>query len=189
MSIATNAFTIKYKKRVNVLITMVSVSQARVSLSSSPSRLRLQFNAIWDTGASCSCITKSAVEQLQLTSFNKTVVHTANGKRECDVYKADLFLPNGVCFDMLNLTECSDLSDKCDILIGMDIIGAGDFAIAEDNERTIMSFRVPHISSMDYVEIEKQVKQTLVQSPQIGRNDICPCGSGKKYKKCHGKVV
>lgn len=24
-------------------------------------------------------------------------------------------------------------------------------------------------------------------SPKIGRNDPCPCGSGKKYKKCHGK--
>lgn len=23
-------------------------------------------------------------------------------------------------------------------------------------------------------------------SPKIGRNDLCPCGSGKKYKKCHG---
>ena len=22
--------------------------------------------------------------------------------------------------------------------------------------------------------------------PKIGRNDACPCGSGKKYKKCHG---
>jgi len=22
---------------------------------------------------------------------------------------------------------------------------------------------------------------------KIGRNDPCPCGSGKKYKKCHGK--
>lgn len=25
------------------------------------------------------------------------------------------------------------------------------------------------------------------QGPQIGRNDLCPCGSGKKYKQCHGK--
>ena len=24
-------------------------------------------------------------------------------------------------------------------------------------------------------------------SPKVGRNDLCPCGSGKKYKKCHGK--
>ena len=23
--------------------------------------------------------------------------------------------------------------------------------------------------------------------PKVGRNDLCPCGSGKKYKKCHGK--
>jgi preprotein translocase subunit SecA len=25
--------------------------------------------------------------------------------------------------------------------------------------------------------------------PKIGRNDPCPCGSGKKYKNCHGKEV
>ena len=24
---------------------------------------------------------------------------------------------------------------------------------------------------------------------KIGRNDPCPCGSGKKYKQCHGKLV
>ena len=27
------------------------------------------------------------------------------------------------------------------------------------------------------------------QGPKIGRNDPCPCGSGKKYKKCHGRAV
>jgi preprotein translocase subunit SecA len=25
--------------------------------------------------------------------------------------------------------------------------------------------------------------------PKIGRNDVCPCGSGKKYKNCHGLTV
>ena len=25
--------------------------------------------------------------------------------------------------------------------------------------------------------------------PKVGRNDLCPCGSGKKYKKCHGQGV
>jgi preprotein translocase subunit SecA len=25
------------------------------------------------------------------------------------------------------------------------------------------------------------------ERPKVGRNDPCPCGSGKKYKKCHGK--
>ena len=32
------------------------------------------------------------------------------------------------------------------------------------------------------------VKQEPVKvGPKIGRNDPCPCGSGKKYKNCHGR--
>ncbi len=27
------------------------------------------------------------------------------------------------------------------------------------------------------------------QVPRVGRNDPCPCGSGKKYKQCHGKLA
>ena len=27
------------------------------------------------------------------------------------------------------------------------------------------------------------------QHPKIGRNSLCPCGSGRKYKQCHGKLV
>ena len=32
-----------------------------------------------------------------------------------------------------------------------------------------------------------EVKQPVRRGKKIGRNDPCPCGSGKKYKKCHGK--
>ena len=28
--------------------------------------------------------------------------------------------------------------------------------------------------------------QQVIRKEKIGRNDPCPCGSGKKYKKCHG---
>jgi preprotein translocase subunit SecA len=28
--------------------------------------------------------------------------------------------------------------------------------------------------------------QQAVVGQKVGRNDPCPCGSGKKYKKCHG---
>ncbi len=32
-------------------------------------------------------------------------------------------------------------------------------------------------------------QQTFVRNaPKVGRNDPCPCGSGKKYKQCHGKL-
>jgi hypothetical protein len=32
-----------------------------------------------------------------------------------------------------------------------------------------------------------KAKATQTPKPQTGRNDLCPCGSGLKYKKCHGK--
>ena len=34
-------------------------------------------------------------------------------------------------------------------------------------------------------KIQKSSK-TIVKPPKVGRNDPCPCGSGKKYKKCCG---
>ena len=30
----------------------------------------------------------------------------------------------------------------------------------------------------------EQVTEPVRREPKIGRNDLCPCGSGKKYKKC-----
>jgi preprotein translocase subunit SecA len=30
-------------------------------------------------------------------------------------------------------------------------------------------------------------KSTPSAFGHVGRNDVCPCGSGKKFKKCHGK--
>jgi preprotein translocase subunit SecA len=34
----------------------------------------------------------------------------------------------------------------------------------------------------------EQTNTALRQGPKVGRNDACPCGSGKKYKQCHGKL-
>ncbi len=40
----------------------------------------------------------------------------------------------------------------------------------------------------DYFDPSTQVKQEPVRvGPKVGRNDPCPCGSGKKFKNCHGK--
>ena len=40
----------------------------------------------------------------------------------------------------------------------------------------------------DYIDPSENVKQEPIKvGPKVGRNDPCPCGSGKKYKHCHGK--
>ena len=40
----------------------------------------------------------------------------------------------------------------------------------------------------EYIDPSENIKQEPVKvGPKIGRNDPCPCGSGKKYKQCHGR--
>ena len=37
---------------------------------------------------------------------------------------------------------------------------------------------------------QQPVQRTpIVAQPHVGRNDLCPCGSGKKYKNCHGRSL
>jgi preprotein translocase subunit SecA len=39
-------------------------------------------------------------------------------------------------------------------------------------------------------DVDDARQQPLVNAmPKVGRNDPCPCGSGKKYKQCHGKLA
>ncbi|MDP4131574.1 MAG: preprotein translocase subunit SecA [Bacteroidota bacterium] len=38
-----------------------------------------------------------------------------------------------------------------------------------------------------YDPSENQKQEPIKVGPKVGRNDPCPCGSGKKYKQCHGK--
>jgi uncharacterized protein len=35
----------------------------------------------------------------------------------------------------------------------------------------------------------REVDTVRYVEPKVGRNDPCPCGSGKKYKQCHGKLA
>ncbi|MGV3243432.1 preprotein translocase subunit SecA [Staphylococcus sp. 11261D007BR] len=42
-----------------------------------------------------------------------------------------------------------------------------------------------HVSANDGKE--KAKSKPIVKDKEVGRNDPCPCGSGKKYKNCHGK--
>ena len=53
-----------------------------------------------------------------------------------------------------------------------------------------MHFEHPSVQSEpDDQEVAVAPQQPVVRTqPKIGRNDPCPCGSGKKYKQCHGKL-
>ena len=36
---------------------------------------------------------------------------------------------------------------------------------------------------------QQQPRIPIIREPKVGRNDPCPCGSGKKYKQCHGRNI
>ncbi|HDF6886383.1 TPA: preprotein translocase subunit SecA [Staphylococcus aureus] len=58
----------------------------------------------------------------------------------------------------------------------------------EDNierEKTTEFGEAKHVSAEDGKE--KLKPKPIVKGDQVGRNDDCPCGSGKKFKNCHGK--
>ncbi|HHQ5371598.1 TPA: preprotein translocase subunit SecA [Staphylococcus aureus] len=58
----------------------------------------------------------------------------------------------------------------------------------EDNierEKTTDFGEAKHVSAEDGKE--KVKPKPIVKGDQVGRNDDCPCGSGKKFKNCHGK--
>jgi len=45
----------------------------------------------------------------------------------------------------------------------------------------------PNIKGALFVGAQVEVREEQPPIPKVGRNDPCPCGSGKKYKRCHGK--
>lgn len=112
------------------------------------------WRGLWDTGASKSSITQRIVDDLSLIPVGNTNISTANGVVTVSTYFVDLGLPNGVTVKNV-LVSCADLGDDIDVLIGMDIIRHGDFAITNVNGKTTFSFRTPSTKEIDYVEESK----------------------------------
>ncbi|WP_240224531.1 preprotein translocase subunit SecA [Rheinheimera hassiensis] len=84
--------------------------------------------------------------------------------------------------------------DVVGVLSRVQVRAAEDVEAVEDQRRKADA--VPH----DYQHAEAEhvggeIPEDAPRSPvfreqdKVGRNDPCPCGSGKKYKQCHGKLV
>lgn len=172
-----SAFTYKANGRANVLLSEVKVSANKELFSDAKPH---EFRAIWDTGATNTAISSKVVKECGLIPTGKAISNTANGQCQVNTYLIDISLPNNVNINGVQATEFTAVEGS-DLLIGMDIMGLGDIAISNFEGKTTFSFRIPSMKCTDYVEEINKIKYK-----NIGRNDLCPCGSGKKYKKCHG---
>lgn len=149
-----HAFTTKYSGRTNVLFTDVAISEpfdpANTTAQSIPSLTKCR--AIWDTGATASAITKGMARKIGLKPFTKVPVSNTSETKDKDAYYVNVQLPNRVMLGFVKVVECETLVGGFEFLVGMDIIGAGDFSVTHEDGKTTLSYRIPSIKTIDYVE-------------------------------------
>lgn len=181
------SFTLKSQSIEIRLITPIEICQSHAQTSTEPHPPVIKASGLWDTGASCTTITSGLATALGLTPIGFETVYHANGSCIAKKYKVNIILPNGIEIPMLDVLEGN--LHGFDILIGMDIITQGDFAITHSDGKTTFTFRIPSVEKLDFVRTPTSpLPSAPITSPKkVGRNDPCPCGSGKKYKKCCGR--
>jgi predicted aspartyl protease len=114
-----------------------------------PTPLAKAYVGIWDTGATASAITQKIIDECVLKPISMAKVHGAGGEYLTEVYLVSVHFPNKVIFNPLRVTKAK-LPAGSDMLIGMDIIGSGDFAVTSHQGRTCFTFRVPSVERIDF---------------------------------------
>ena len=144
-------FTQKYESLANVLWSEIAIS--RCAIEDSPKecgeeKISHAIKGIWDTGATNSVVSKRIVKMLGLPIINKVIVRHVNGEYEARICLVNFTLPCGAAIQNLLVTE-GDLGGDFDVLVGMDVIGRGDFAVSNFNGKTAFCFRIPSIADAD----------------------------------------
>ena len=127
--------------------------------------------ALWDTGATNSMISDAVVKQCGLVPISYTDIHHAQGTTQnVAVYLANIVLASRITIPGVRVA-IGKLRNGIDVLVGMDIISRGDFAITRPNGRTQFSFRIPAEANIDFVKEDgprnvMNAKGSTTPSPQ-----------------------
>lgn len=192
MATATKCFTVRSVGRTDVLKSPCQISSPYNPNSHVGNLPQYRhFDAVWDTGATMSSVSPEVIKQCGLIPHAMAMMHTANGTMSVPVYKINIVLRDVVEFCEINVTE-SKLSPPTNVLIGMDIIGQGDFAVTNREGQTYFSYRYPSVTRIDFVqehadEEQRLAQKNMVQFQKAAGNKLCPCGSDRKFRYCHGR--
>ena len=83
---------------------------------------------------------------------------------------------------MFDLMIDSIQEDTVSYLFGFEIKNDENFV-----RRSVVDMDELQEHSSEDLEEEKQKSKQIINKNNVGRNDPCPCGSGKKYKNCCGR--
>ncbi len=151
------SFTVKSSSTQNRLVSPCAVYKAWAPDSETKQPPRRQFNALWDTGATNSMITSRAVAELGLEAGGYTQVHHVQGTaNDVPFYFVNLVLFSNFHFPDVAVV-LGELTDT-DLLIGMDIINRGDFAVSNRDGATTFSFRIPSVEAFDFVKDDENFR-------------------------------
>lgn len=153
------AFTTQYPGLTSRLITDITIRPSQ-------SDNAVATKALWDTGATNSCISKEIAQQLGLVSTGFRNVQTPSGEGLCSTYLVDVVLPNHVTIQDVVVCSTEIGSQGFDMLVGMDIILLGDFVITNKDKQTVFSFCFPAQIRLDFV---KQINFQNVIGPKHGQ--------------------
>ena len=146
----SRSFTLRSQGLLKELRTPVHVSFNRKM----PDR-SLSLSAIWDTGATICSIQAEIAKKLGLAPIGYFPVGGVHGVQDVLFYIVDLYLPNNVVVHNVEACEMAPEAG-CDVLIGMNVITMGDFAITNYKGKTMFSFRMPSFENIDFL---KQIPQ------------------------------
>ena len=116
--------------------------------------------ALWDTGATGTCVSDKLASKLCLESFGETIVQHAAGQSLMKTYLVDIILPlssaksSKPALTLVNVVATEFLAGQdIDIIIGMDIISSGDFALTHRGGNSTFSFSTPSFYHIDFKDM------------------------------------
>lgn len=145
----SRSFTRRYNHIAGVISTTVFIYPAFQVEEVKALPLGKKYWAIWDTAATSTVITPRVIDDLNLPAKGSVKVNTSGGPIRSALYQIALVLVSRVGVSDLKVTE-APLVKGADVLIGMDIITLGDFALSNAGGKTTFSFRSPSLHEIDF---------------------------------------
>jgi hypothetical protein len=142
-------FVVKSDRLLRILKTPCFVSESFDPAEGELACGRVEFEALWDTGAGTSLITQRIVNECGLKPIRNSKLQSVSGVQKTEVYLVNIYLPGDILFCKIPVVRGDFSHGRWDMIIGMDVIGIGDFSVKNRNSTTEFSFTVPSQEKVD----------------------------------------